>query len=123
VAGPSILIMPTEGDVRRIALSLPQTTEEPWYGSPGYKVAGRGFLRLRTEADGGLVVFVADLGEKEALLTSDQEAFYTTPHYDNYPTVLINLAKVDPTELEELIIESWRLKAPVKVRTAYDREW
>jgi hypothetical protein len=118
-----MLIMPPEGDVRRIALSLPQTTEEPWYGSPGYKVAGRGFLRLRTEADGGLVVFVADLGEKEALLTSDQEAFYTTPHYNNYPIVLINLAKVDPTELEELIIESWRLKAPVKVRTAYDRKW
>lgn len=43
--------MVTEDDVRGIALSLPQTTEEQWYQTPGYKVAGRGFLRLRTEAE------------------------------------------------------------------------
>ena len=40
----------------------------------------KGFLRLRTEAEGGLVVFVSDLGEKEALLNSGSGAFYTTPH-------------------------------------------
>jgi hypothetical protein len=55
--------MVSEADVRAIALSLPGTTEEQWYQTPGYKVAGKGFLRLRTEAEGGLVVFVSDLGE------------------------------------------------------------
>ena len=59
------VLMATEADVRTIALSLPDTTEEQWYQTPGYKVAGKGFLRLRTEAEGGLVVFVSDLGEKE----------------------------------------------------------
>ena len=54
--------MATESDVRAIALSLPGTTEEQWYQTPGYKVAGKGFLRLRTEAEGGLVVFVSDIG-------------------------------------------------------------
>lgn len=57
-------LMATESDVRAIALSLPGTTEEQWYQTPGYKVAGKGFLRVRTEAEGGLVVFVSDLGEK-----------------------------------------------------------
>jgi hypothetical protein len=42
--------MATEEDVRAIALSLPGTTEEQWYQTPGYKVRGKGFLRLRTEA-------------------------------------------------------------------------
>jgi len=54
--------MASEADVRAIALSLPGTTEEQWYQTPGYKVAGKGFLRLRTEAEGGLVVFVSDMG-------------------------------------------------------------
>ena len=44
--------MATEEDVRAIALSLPGTTEGQWYQTPGYKVAGKGFLRLRTEAEG-----------------------------------------------------------------------
>ena len=112
--------MVTEDDVRAIALSLPQTTEEQWYQTPGFNVAGKGFLRLRTEAEGALVVFVADLGEKEALLAADPRAFFTTAHYDGYAAVLVNLSEVDPGELRELIIESWRLKAPMKVRRAYD---
>ena len=82
--------MATEADVRRIALALPETTEETWYRTPGYKVAGKGFLRLRTEAEGGLVVFVSDLGEKQALLDQDHPAFFTTPHYDNSPIVLVD---------------------------------
>ena len=114
--------MATEDDVRDIALSLPQVSEEHWYGTPGYKVAGKGFLRLRTEAEGGLVVFVPDLGEKEALLAANSEAYYTTPHYDGYPAILVNLAAVDLNELRELILESWRIKAPVKLRKAFDAE-
>ena len=112
--------MATEDDVREIALSLPQVSEEQWYGTPGYKVAGKGFLRLRTEAEGGLVVFVPDLGEKEALLAADPEAYYTTPHYDGYPAILVNLAAADLNELRELIVESWRIKAPVKLRKSFD---
>ena len=112
--------MATEDDVREIAMALPQVTEEQWYGTPGYKVAGKGFLRLRTEAEGGLVVFVPDLGEKEALLTANPEAYHTTPHYDRYPAVLVNVAEADATELRELITESWRIKAPVKLRKSFD---
>ena len=86
--------MSTEADVRRIALSLPETIEKPWYGTPGFRVKDKGFLRIRTEAEGGLVVFVADLEEKEALLASEPKKFFTTPHYDGYSTVLVNLKAV-----------------------------
>jgi hypothetical protein len=108
--------MANEADVRAIALSLPGTTEEQWYQTPGYKVAGKGFLRFRAEAEGGLVLFVLDLGEKEALLTSNLEAFFTTPHYDGWPIVLVNLDEVDDEELRELITDSWLIKAPPKLR-------
>ena len=114
--------MATERDVRRIALSLPETVEKPWFGSPGFRVKDKGFLRIRSEAEGGLVVFVSDLGEKEAMLQSDPEKFFTTPHYDGYPTVLVNVKKIKVGELRELIMESWRLKAPKRVLQKYERE-
>jgi hypothetical protein len=110
----------TEDDVRRIALSLPETTEKPWFGTPGFRVKDKGFLRIRSEAEGGLVVFVSDLGEKEALLSSDPGKFFTTPHYDNWPIVLVNLPAIDLDELEELITESWRLRAPKRLLKEFD---
>jgi hypothetical protein len=111
--------MATEDDVRRIALSLPETVEKPWYGTPGFRVKDKGFLRIRSNAEGGLVVFVADVAEKEMLLESDPEKFFTQPHYDGYPAVLVNLAAIDVDELKELIIDSWRLKAPKRVLKDY----
>ena len=110
----------TEDDVREIALALPEVTEEQWYRTPAYKVAGKGFLRLRAEAEGGLVVFVPDLGEREALLAANPRAYYTTPHYDGYPVVLVRLEEIGLDELEELITDSWRLKAPKRVLKAFD---
>lgn len=110
----------TEADVRRIALSLPETTEKPWRGAPGFRVKDKSFLRIREEAEGWLVVFVEDLDEKEALLASDPGKFHTTPHYDGYPTVLVDLAAVEVDELAELITDSWRQKAPKRVLQAYE---
>lgn len=114
--------MATEDDVRQLALALPEVVEDQWYRTPAYKVAGRGFLRLRTEAEGRLVVFVPDEGEKQALLAADPDAFSSTPHYDGYAVVLVDLAAVDRTELAELITESWRQKAPVRLRKAFDAD-
>ncbi|MGW5359586.1 MmcQ/YjbR family DNA-binding protein [Actinopolymorpha pittospori] len=111
--------MATEDDVRRIALSLPETAEGTSYGTPGFKVKGKGFLRIRTEAEGALVVWVADVGEKDALIQSDPAKFFTTPHYDGYAVVLVNLPAVDVDELRELIVESWLIRAPKRVAKAY----
>jgi hypothetical protein len=112
--------MATDDDVRRIALSLPETEEKRWYGAPGFKVRDKGFLRIRSNDEGGLVVFVGDLGEKEMLLASDPGKFFTTPHYDGYASVLVNLPAIEVDELAELITESWRLRAPAKVLAAYE---
>jgi hypothetical protein len=108
-----------EDDVRRIALSLPDTIEKPSYGTPGWRVKDKLFLRLRTDAEGGLVVFVSDLGEKDALIESDPDKFFTTPHYDGHATVLVHLPAVDVEELTELITDSWRNRAPARVLKAF----
>jgi hypothetical protein len=108
----------TEDDVRRIALSLPETSEKPSYGVPGFRVKDKLFARLREE--GVLVVWCWDLGEKQALLESEPDKFFTTPHYDGHPNVLVRLGEVDPAELTELLTESWRIRAPKKLVAAFD---
>ena len=80
----------------------------------------RGALRDRAACEGGLVVFVSDLGEKEALLSSGSDAYFTTPHYDEYPAVLVDLNKIDHDELRELITDSWLIKAPPKLRRRFE---
>jgi len=114
--------MASEDDVRTIALGLPETSERSSYGTPGFRVKDKLFLRIRSEAEGGLVVFVEDLEEKEALLQSSSKKFFTTPHYDGYATVLVNLRAVGVKELRELITDSWRNRAPKKLLQKFDGE-
>jgi hypothetical protein len=111
--------MVTEDDVRRAALALPETTEKPSYGTPGFRVKDKLFARIREEGD-VLVVWCEDLGEKEALLASEPAKFFTTPHYDGHPTVLVRFSAVDVEELTELLTDSWRIRAPKRVREAFD---
>ncbi len=113
--------MPTWDDVVGMAMGLPQVEESTWFRTPSLKVAGKAFARLRTEAEGGLVL-MCDLGEKEALLASGDPAFYTTRHYDGYGSILVDLDRVDSEQLAELIEESWRHKAPARLRKAFDTE-
>ena len=102
-----------------IASSWPGVEESTWYRTPALKVAGKGFARLRTEADGKLMV-VCSLAEKQALLAADDPAFSTTAHYDGYGSILVDLALVDPQQLRELLAEAWRIKAPRKLLAASD---
>lgn len=113
--------MTTADDVRRIALSLPETIERPWFGTPGFRVRGRGFARIREEGD-VLVVWCADLADKEALIAADPRKFFTTPHYDGYAVVLVRLTEVDEQELRELLIDAWRVRAPKRVLAAHEAE-
>lgn len=110
--------MATLADVRAIVLRLPGTTEKPSYGTPGFRVRDRLFARVREE--GVLVVWVADLGEKELLLGSEPDKLFTVPHYDGHPTVLVRLGAVDRTELEELLTDAWRARAPKRLLAELD---
>ncbi|CAN5506184.1 hypothetical protein BH10ACT11_BH10ACT11_12470 [soil metagenome] len=107
-------------DVVAMGLELPETEVGTWYGTPGIKVKGKGFVRLRDED--GLVVVMIDMLEREALMQSNPKAFLITPHYEDYPAMLIDLASAPNDELRELVIESWRRKAPKKLLRAYDTE-
>ncbi|MGH2968347.1 MAG: MmcQ/YjbR family DNA-binding protein [Solirubrobacteraceae bacterium] len=111
--------MTEESDVRELALALPETTEKPSYGTPGFRVRDRLFARMREQRD-VLVVWVANLDEKEFLIGAEPAKFFTTPHYDGYPMVLVRLPAVDRDELAELLTESWRLRAPKRVLERFD---
>jgi hypothetical protein len=111
--------MVTEDDVRRIALSLPATTEKPSYGTPGFRVKDTLFARIREEGD-VLVVWVADEGEKRGLVASEPDKFFTTPHYDGHPSVLVRFAAIEVGELTELLTDSWRHRAPKRVLAELD---
>lgn len=107
--------MHTWDDVVAIAGRLPGVEESTSYRTPALKVAGKTFARLRTEAEGGLVL-MCGLDEKEALLASGDPAFYTTAHYDGYGAILVDLDTVDHDQLCELVEDAWRLKAPTRLR-------
>jgi hypothetical protein len=111
--------MPSWDDVVAIAGALPEVEESTSYRTPSLKVRGKGFARLRTEAEGGLVL-PCRLDEKEALLAAGDPAFYTTPHYDGYGAILVDLEKVSREQLAELIEDAWREKAPARLRQRFD---
>jgi hypothetical protein len=124
--------VPTFADVEALVLGWPETTSTPSYGgAPALRVGRRMFARLRGEmaedtdeltgAPFGevLMVRVADLGEKEALLASDPRAYFTVPHYDGYPAVLVRLALAARDEVHELLLDAWRRAATKRALAAY----
>jgi hypothetical protein len=119
-------------DVRRIALALPETNERPSRGSAFWRVREKGFVwerplrqtDLRALGDAApagpiLGVRVEHLGAKEALLADAPDVYFTTPHFDGYPAVLVRLEAIDLGELEELIAEAWLCRAPRRLAQAY----
>lgn len=102
-----------------IGSRLPGVEVSTWFRSPALKVGGKGFARLRTEAE-GLLVLMCELDEKEALLASGDPAFTTTPHYDGYPAILVDLDVVDDEQLAEMVTEAWRIKAPARLRRKHE---
>jgi pimeloyl-ACP methyl ester carboxylesterase len=68
-----------------------------------------------------LVVWVDSLDEKEALLEHEPRVFFTTPHYDGHPMVLVRLAAIDQRRAERLITESWKLRAPAASKRGMKR--
>jgi len=97
---------------------LPELERSTSYGTPALKVRSKLFCRLREDEE-QIVVF-CDFMEREALVQSDPDAFQVTPHYQDWPMVLIRLSAVDPQELFELLVESWRRRAPKRLVAGYD---
>jgi hypothetical protein len=113
--------MVTEDDVRRVALSLPETSERSYNRLPAFQVRKNLFLRIHEIPD-VLLVMCADLQERTELLAAAPQRFFITAHYEGYPAVLVRLGAVDLDELTELVTESWRLSAPKRLLATWDAE-
>jgi hypothetical protein len=111
--------MPSWEDVAAIGARFPGIEEGTSYGTPSLKVRGKFICRLRTNPD-ALVMRVIDLADREALLKGQPEIYFSTPHYDGYPAVLVRLEQVSPEQLAELIEDAWRVQAPKRVVAAHD---
>jgi hypothetical protein len=119
-------------DVRRIALSMPEATEQPMHGLASWRVRKKLFVwerplraseleALGDRAPSGPILGarVEHLVAKEALLADDPEVYFTTPHFDGYPSVLVRLERIAVDELEELVIEAWLTRAPKRLAKQY----
>lgn len=124
--------MATLDDARRIALSLPDTSEKISWGSAHWRVHDRGFVwerplsktdlaALGDDAPDGeiLGVRIADLDEKDTLIAAEPEVFFTIPHFDGFPAVLVRLEAIEVEELTELVTDAWLDRAPKKLRAAF----
>ena len=126
--------MATMADLDELALALPQTTKElSDDGRPSYLVHGKLFCfhrgRRRDAVDAAgerlddvLMFRVADLDVKDLLLADERGLFFTTPHFNGYPAVLLRipeLARIDREELEDLVVEAWLTRAQKRVAKAW----
>ncbi len=122
--------MATLDDVREIALDLPGAFEKveghrggaSWRTKGGMFVWERGpsqtdlaqLAKLGREWPAGIVVGVRTDGleAKEELLAAFPGFFFTIPHFDGYPAVLLRLEEIAVDLLREVIVEAWLLRAP-----------
>ena len=124
--------MATWDDVSRIALGLPETTEDSSRGLRHWNVRGKGFvwerplrtsdlLALGDDAPDGPILGarVEHLVAKEVLLADPAGVFFTTPHFDGYPAVLVLLNEIDLDGLDEVIVEAWLCRAPKGLASEY----
>jgi hypothetical protein len=127
--------MASWSDVRRLALALPATSERTSYGNPSWAVNEKSFAWERPlgKADLAALGAAAPKGEilgirteslemKEALLASDPAVFFTIPHFNGYPAVLIRLGKITPAKLERVLVDAWLVRAPKRVATEFLRD-
>lgn len=124
--------MATWDDVQRIALAMPEASERQSRDMRQWRVKDKLFVwerplrRSDLEAlgdnapDGPILgARVEHLVAKEALLADASGVFFTTPHFDGYPAILVRLDRIRLEDLDELITEAWLARAPKRLADAY----
>jgi hypothetical protein len=116
--------MADQADVRRIALSLPGVSEGSDRFAFSVESEGKqkgfawvwlervGLKKPRVPCPSVLAVRVRDQAEKAALLAGDPDIFFTEPHYNGFPAVLVRLPAVTLAQLRSLLVAAWRCQAP-----------
>jgi hypothetical protein len=124
--------MATWDDVRRLALAMPEATEVESRGNTQWRVKDKLFVwerplrrtdlaALGAAAPEGPILGarVEHLVAKDAMLAGDPEVFFTTPHFDGYPAVLVRLDRIGLEDLDEVVVEAWLARAPKRLVEAY----
>jgi hypothetical protein len=124
--------MATWDDVERLALALPETSEAISREQRQWRVKDKSFVWERPLRRSDLEALGADAPQgpilgarvehliaKEALLADDPGVYFTTPHFDGYPAVLVRLEEIGLEDLQELVVEAWLARAPKRLAEAY----
>lgn len=126
--------MATLQDLDELALDLPQVEKKVEDGRPAYRAHGKLFILHRSRRpdavdpktgermDDVLMFRVADLDVKDMILADERGIFFTTPHFNGYPAVLVripDLARLDREELREMVVEAWLTRAQKRVAKAW----
>lgn len=124
--------MATLDDVRRLALALPGTEEGTTRGGEAWKVGGKLFVwerplrgtdraHLGDAAPEGPILGARVEHEmaKLALIDADPGVFFTTPHFDGYAAILVQLDRIGLPALEEIVTQAWLVRAPRRLADAY----
>ena len=135
MSGAKLEGMATQEDVRRIALALPEVQEgtDRFAFSVENKGKQKGIAwvwrervhpkKARVPNPEVVAIQVPDLDHKEMLLASDDGSkFFTEPHYNGFPAVLVRLEAIEVDELEELITDAWRSQAPAALVADFDAQ-
>jgi hypothetical protein len=122
----------TWDDVARLALAMPDAAERVSRGLRQWTVNDKLFVwerplrrsdlaALGDAAPAGPILGarVEHLVAKEALIGSEPDVYFTTPHFDGYPAVLVRLERIGVADLEELVVEAWLARAPRRLAQAY----
>src|SRR3954452_5706872 len=122
-------------DVRRLSLALPETSERlsrdlrQWRVHDKLFVWERPLRRADLQALGSaapdgpiLGARVEHLGAKEAFIADDPAIFFTTPHFDGHPSILVRLDRISLDDLDEVIVEAWLARAPKRLAKAFADE-
>lgn len=126
--------MATLHDLQRIALSLPETTQGE--GQIAYSVLNKGKQKgfawvwmeriepkkPRVANQGVIAIRVQNNLEKEMLIEAQPTKFFTEPHYNGFPAILVHLAAVGVAELETLLFNAWRCQAPTALVKSFEKE-
>ena len=124
--------MATWNDVRRLALAMPGAEERVSRDMRQWRVKEKLFVWERPLRKSDLEALcdaapegpilgarVEHLVAKEALLADDPDVYFTTPHFDGYPAILVRLERIAVAELEELLAEAWLARAPKRLAKAF----
>jgi hypothetical protein len=106
--------------LRKMALALPDATEQETWGQPTFRVRKRIFVMFSDEEREAWVKSTHD--EQRALVQMDPETFFVPPYVGSSGWIGVRFRSVDREEMRELVTEAWRLTAPKRAVANFDGE-